>query len=311
MKCASCGSSFIDGVQCGSCKKHLDYGCAQITETGWRKLGADRRAAWKCYSCRSLSPLPSPSVAAEPTSSAIDEILKEVRDLKSQLAGMPSLLQDVKSIKDELVDLRSSCEFMGSRIEDFSTRIADVESRVSKVDKMQESINCLENTVTDLKQQLSAADQRSRLNNVEIKGVPLKKDENLFSIVEAISKVLDFNLPKAQIDYLYRVPLHGTKEKAIIVSFTNRYVKEDFVAAARARKSLSAPDIGFRDSVRRIFINDHLNADFKGLLNKTKTLAKEKGHDYVWVKFAKIHTRKNDSSPVVIINKEADLNRIS
>lgn len=309
MKCASCQSDFNDGVQCASCRKQLDFGCAQITEAGWRKLGADRRAAWKCFSCRSLSPVPPPPVSPEPTS--LDEILKEVRDLKRQLAGMPSLLRDVKTIKEELVDLKSSCEFMGSRLEDFSNRIAEVESKVSRVDKMQESMNCLETTVADLKQQLSVADQRSRLNNVEIKGVPLKKDENLFSVIEAISKELDVNLPKAHIDYLYRVPLHGSKEKAIIVSFTNRYVKEDFVSAARARKSLSAPDIGFRDSVRRIFINDHLNADSKVLLNKTKTLAKEKGHSYVWVKYGKIHTRKNDSSPVVIINKETDLNRLS
>ncbi|KOB58083.1 Zinc finger DNA binding protein [Operophtera brumata] len=283
MKCASCGSDFTDGVQCTGCMKHLDFGCAQVTEAGWRRLGTERRAAWKCFPCKGLSPKPLPPSSPEPVS--LEVIMNEIRDIKRQLAGMPSLLQDVKTIKDEVGDLKSSCEFMGSRLESFSVRITEVESRVSGIDKMQEYIDCLENNVAELKYQLAVADQRSRLNNVEVKGVPMKKEENLFSVIDSICKELNFELPRGNIDYLYRVPLHGSKEKAIIDSFTNRYVKEDFVAAARARKSLSAPDIGFRDSVRRIFINDHLNADSKNLLNKAKVAAKEKGHAYVWVKF--------------------------
>lgn len=307
MKCAACGLNFTDGVQCGACQKHLDYNCALISEAGWRKLGADRRAAWKCYSCKGLSPKP----AASPEPSPLDEIMKEIREIKRQLIGVPSLLEDVKSIKNELTELKASCDFLGSRMDIFSTKITDIETRVSKVENLQPTIGVLEKEVAELKAQVSAADQRSRLNNVEIKGVPVRKDENLFSIVEAISKESNFSFLKSQINYLYRVPVHGSNDKSIIVSFTNRYVKEDFVAAARARKTLAAPDIGFRDSVRRVYVNDHLTAESKALLNKAKTLVKEKGFKYIWVKYGKIHIRKHDTSPVFIVSQEADLNKIA
>ncbi|KOB42460.1 Uncharacterized protein OBRU01_27326, partial [Operophtera brumata] len=105
-----------------------------------------------------------------------------------------------------------------------------------RVEQLQATDVSLETDVSSLKSQLSASEQRSRLNNVEIKGVPLKKDENLFSIVEVICKATNYSFPKTQINYLHTVPLHGSKEKAIVVSFINRYVKEEFVASARACK---------------------------------------------------------------------------
>lgn len=307
MHCAVCGIHFNDGVQCNACKSHLDFGCAQVSETTWRKMGIDKRTAWKCSSCRTASPSPAPS--SDPASLA--DVLAEIRVVKRQLIALPGLVEDVRTIKDEMQDLKSSFEFMGTRLDNFSVKLTEVENKVSMLEDVQEIIGNLEKDVLSLKAQLSVSDQRSRLNNVEIKGVPLKKDENLFSIIDAISKKINYTVPKAQINYLYRVPLHGSKDKALVVSFTNRYTKEEFMAAARASKGLAAPDIGFRDSVRRIYINDHLNAEYKTLLNKAKLLAKEKGYNYIWVKFGKIHVRKNDTSPVFTVSQESDLNKIS
>ncbi|KOB68632.1 Zinc finger DNA binding protein [Operophtera brumata] len=183
--------------------------------------------------------------------------------------------------------------------------------RVTSVEQLQATVVSLETDVSSLKSQLSASEQRSRLNNVEIKGVPLKKDENLFSIVEVICKATNYSFPKTQINYLHRVPLHGSKEKAIVVSFINRYVKEEFVASARACKTLSAAALGFTGTSQRVFVNDHLNAESKNLLNKTKSAAKEKNFNYVWVKYGKIHVRKNETSPAFIVYRESDLNKFA
>lgn len=311
MKCSACGESFNDGVQCVACKKRLDFGCAQISETGWRKLGSERRAAWRCSACRSSSPAsaPAPAGASEPAS--LEAVLKEVKDLRRQLVGLPTLIEDVKSIKDELKELKSSCDFPVNRLDGFAIKIAEVENRVSSVEQLQATVSSLVADISSLKFQLSASEQRTRLNNVEIKGVPLKKDENLFSIVEAICKATNYSFPKAQINYLHRVPLHGSKEKAIVVSFINRYVKEEFVASARACKTLSAASLGFVGTSQRVFVNDHLNAESKNLLNKSKSAAKEKNFNYVWVKYGKIHVRKNETSPAFIIYNETDLNKIT
>uniref|UniRef100_A0A2A4JR45 PHD-type domain-containing protein n=1 Tax=Heliothis virescens TaxID=7102 RepID=A0A2A4JR45_HELVI len=141
MKCASCNSDFNDGVQCASCKRHLDFGCASITEGGWRKLGADRRAAWKCPRCRISSPSPTPSPSPQPTPepASLETILVEIRELKAQLAGLPTLSDDVRCIKEELKELKTNCEFNDVRLDDFSVKLAGIETRVTSLERLQDS----------------------------------------------------------------------------------------------------------------------------------------------------------------------------
>ncbi|CAG4932255.1 unnamed protein product [Parnassius apollo] len=51
---------------------------------------------------------------------------------------------------------------------------------------------------------------------------------------------------------------HFGKDKSIIVNFINRYIKEEFVAAARSKKFMTAKDIGFVGNEQRLYVNDHL-----------------------------------------------------
>ncbi|CAG4927024.1 unnamed protein product [Colias eurytheme] len=308
MECALCNSTFKEGVQCCICNKHFDFGCAQITEQGWRKLGVERRAAWRCTNCKNSSNINQPPAS---DTISLESIMKELRDVKNKLTGMPSLLNGLNELKKELCEIKSSCEFLGGKIDDFANKISTMDARLVELESLDHKISSLDQEVSCLKAQLAANDTRSRLNNVEIKGVPIKKNENLYSVVDNICQKVSFSIKKEHINYLYRVPSQKTKDKPIIISFLNRYVKEDFVAAARASKELLARDIGYGDSNNRIFVNDHLSPEMKNLLNSCKLTAKDKHYDYVWVKFGKIHVRKNNSSPVIIITKKSDLNKLS
>lgn len=315
MKCATCNVAFNDGVQCSCCSKHFDFNCAKVTEQGFRKLGSDRRAAWKCPQCKisppqtaastgaTASPNQPPTSASPNQPASLETLLKEVREMKQQLSALPILVEDVKAIKAELSELKVACEFNCAKLEEYEARLTKIEQTIPDVEQLQA-------TVADLRKDLLAKEQWSRLNNVEIKGIPIKKDENLFTVTETLCNYVGYSFPKHQIDYIARVPTYNSKDKSIIIRFINRYVKEEFVAAARAKKSIPASDIGFGDSDQRVFVNDHLTPDGKILLTKVKSVAKNKNYRYVWVKFCKIHVRKDDTSRVVIITSENDLNKI-
>lgn len=307
MKCAACSIEFNDGVQCGVCKKHYDFGCVSMTEAGWRKLGTERRALWKCMTCRTASP--SPAVQS-PDSVSNETILSEIRELKAQLAGFNTLQEDVRSMRDELGELKRSFEFDSGRLEEFAARLDNFESRIICLEGLQSKVDSMQTGIDSINLELSTNDQRSRLNNIEIKGVPFNKDENLFVILEKISQKVNYIFPKTQVNYISRIPIFNSKDKSIVVSFLNRYIKEDFIAAARAVKGLTTHDLGFKGPVIKVYINDHLNSTSKKLLNKTRIVAKEKDVKYVWVKHGKIHVRKHDGSHVLVINTERDLNKI-
>ncbi|XP_037961356.2 uncharacterized protein LOC119690422 [Plutella xylostella] len=203
-----------------------------------------------------------------------------------------------------------SCEFASSKVDDFETQLVGLHDRVSAIEEIKEVLKVTQSSVDTLQQEAIDKDQWSRLNNVEIKGVPVKNGENLFNIVASLGEHINLPIQNSQINFVTRVPIFNSNEKSILLGFVNRYVKEDFVAAARRSKALIASDLGFSNCDQRIYVNDHLSPGNKKLLTKAKQSAKEKNYAYIWVKHAKIHIRKNDSSPVLIIKCLSDLNKL-
>ncbi|CAB3225775.1 unnamed protein product [Arctia plantaginis] len=88
---------------------------------------------------------------------------------------------------------------------------------------------------------------RSRLNNIEIKRVPMSNSENLFTIVTKIGDVIGCHIPKDQINYVARVPMRNDKNhKNVICSVDNSYLESYFVAAARKHKLLKVGELGLK-----------------------------------------------------------------
>lgn len=325
-KCKSCEADFRDGAQCSVCLGHFDFGCAGVTETGYRRLGENRKSTWKCSSCKSAraaSPLPLPSKATtsakSPVPADLDAVLAELKRLSLQVAVLPGLdesiksikaeLSSLKAIKPELQDIKSSIDFVDRKISALSDKIVSMEKDIQSLQKTKNDVEYLQLRVQALESHIKDNEQRSRLNNIEIKGVPISNSENLFEIIAKIGSRLKCPLPKEQINYIARVPMRNDKNnKTIVVAVHSRYVKDDFVAAAK-KCTTTAADLGMQGTAR-IFVNDHLTLENKVLLNKTKELAKDRGFAFTWVKGCKIFVRKNPGSPVLTIRAESDLKKL-
>lgn len=309
MFCLTCHNDISDGTQCSICQKLNCFTCSGITEGGYRKLGADRQAVWKCPLCRS-----SPShVLPTSENTALETILQRLDQMASKLDQIPRIVLDIDSLKGDIAELKNSCQFTSDKIDDFSGKLVSLNGRIVTLENAKLEVDATQAALASLRQDYINKDQLSRLNNVEVKGIPTKKEENLFKILDKLGKHVGFVIEKSQINYISRVPAYDSKDKHIVIGFLNRYVKEDFLAAARMKKSIRPSNIGFEESDNKsgnIFVNDHLSPDNKKLLTRAKQIASEKHYQFVWVKFAKIHIRKNDKSPVIIINSQADLNKI-
>ncbi|XP_063539093.1 uncharacterized protein LOC134748289 [Cydia strobilella] len=317
MQCAFCKEVISDGAQCVSCRNEIGFCCAQITEAGYRKLGADRRSAWKCHKCRrDASPaqvkpadkkeaLPVPAKATD-----LDDVMNKLLSMERHLSSIPGLARDVGILKTELSEVKDSLNFASAKLDEFSERLVEVEQRIPELEEVGGRFQAQDKEILLMKEERALINQQMRLNNIEIKGVPLKKNENLFSIMMDICTAVNFRVDKSHINHISRVPIHNSSDKLIIVSFINRHIKEDLVAAARLKKTLAAEEIGFQGNTQRIYINDHLTPENKKLLSLVKSSLKQKGYLYVWVRYSKIHVRKDDNSKVHIINTERDLNKL-
>ncbi|KAJ2937407.1 hypothetical protein O0L34_g19094 [Tuta absoluta] len=310
VNCNSCGNEVLDYIQCSNCQNVYDYDCSGVTETGYRRLGPDRQAVWKCPNCKLGKPREikeaketketPKDVPLKPVS--LDHVMEELNKIKLSLAPLMNVMDGIREIKDELTDVKSSMKI-------YSDKLQNLEGRLKSVEKACDDAHKLEDRISALEADLNEKNQWARLNNVEIKGVPLKDRENLLDIVSKIGTKISYPISKQTINFVARVPSQDNKLKPIVVSFVNRYVKEDFVAAARKIKKLQPIDIGI-DGVGQVFVNDHLTVQNKMLLTEAKKLKNKHEFEFLWVKNSKIFARKNPKSKVILIKTSKDLAKI-
>lgn len=310
--CARCGNKVSDGPSCNSCKRQFDFPCAGISETNFRKLG-ERRSAWRCIDCKNAQSPASTSTSNSNPDIAVrlNEVQAILAHITEQLVPLASLIEDVKTIKIEISNLKSSIEFAHETASQLSVTVKSLDTRILQVEEHTNLIHTLGADLNKFKEDLKEREQWARANNVEIKGVPVKKSENLYDIVDHISKAIQCPIRKEDINYIARVPsLKAESQKSIIMALNNRYCKEEFVAAARKNKELTISQLGYADE-GHVYVNDHLTLFNKSLLKKAKDLAKAKNFKYVWIKHCKILARKSDTSPTFRIKSEKDLLKFS
>lgn len=301
----------MEGTLCSVCEKRFDFQCSGVSEVGYRKLG-DRKSTWKCLKCKvNPSPVPSPS-AISPQPLQLDAIQEQLNKMMFQLKPLSSLMEDIKMIRSEITSMKDSLEMAYQLIGTHSEKVKDLESRVITAEKSVHEVSALKTEIARLNRDLEERDQWARSNNIEIRGIPQKNSENLYEIADKIGQICDFRLNKQDINYIARIPTRvPNTEKPIVISLNNRYTKEELVAASRKKKNnLKLTNLGF-NSADSFFVNDHLTQRNKTLLNKARTLAKEKNFQYIWVKHCKIMARKSDTSPIFFIKSENDISKIT
>lgn len=239
-------------------------------------------------------------------------MLDEIRSLTAKLAPLDKIATDLDALRGDMHGMKSAVEDVRKTMIEYSKKLNQVEERVTVLENSQSNTKALETKVAELEYQLGSKEQWSRMNNVEIKGVPEMKAENLFDIIMSIGKCIAYPIQKSLINFVTRVPNRGDNVRAIIVCFNNRYVKEDYIAAARAAmkaKKLCPLELGLQGT-NKIYINDHLTAQNKMLLSKAKKAADEAGFEYKWSRNCKIMVRKDSTSPIIHILSEKDLVKI-
>lgn len=93
------------------------------------------------------------------------------------------------------------------------------------------------------------------------------------------------------------------------IRFINSISEYKEYAVDKKTSPLTVSQLGLSGN-QKVFINDHLTAKNKNLLSKAKKTAAEMNFQYVWVKHAKIHVRKSDTTPVILVKSEKDLTKI-
>lgn len=208
---------------------------------------------------------------------------------------------------------------------DLTNLARDNNNTASRVSLLEKQLTETKNEVVNLSTQLLAREQQGRINNLEITGIPLAKGENLYSLLDRIAQKIGIPLASSDVDYVHRVrrflaPILNKEGQTtssstsrapnIIVRFTQRKRKAEFLTAVRARRGLTTADLDIDGPSSPVFVNDHLAPQNKVIYGRARKLGRELGYKYIWLNDCKIFLRKSDESKAILIASESDLDKI-
>lgn len=236
--------------------------------------------------------------------------------------SLVDLMREVKKLSNINRDMAESLNSCHEKIDDLNALIKNQESKIieceSKVDALSVKCTSLEKENAELKISLNNQEQFTRLNSVEIYGIPEIKEENLLTTVSYVYKALNVKLDISDIDYCYRInkPLTSMEPGGIFLRFLSRLKKDEFINAKKIRKTLNLSDINIEwarnvnDTKKPIYINESLTNANRTLFSKCREFKKKQDIKFLWIKNGKILMRKSESAKVYVINSVRDLNDV-
>lgn len=270
---------------------------------------------------------------------SIAEIRKDINnDIMSNLSNLSSITSDIRadvnSLRSEYTDVKNSLAAMNSKQEEFVAALSEVNvgmdfssDRQDKFDKRLEIVEKYEKThkdnetefmelkksSLDLQFQLNEFQQRERMLNLEITGLPELKGEVLTEIMIAIAKHSGVILTNDDIDHVNRVqPRQAVvgRPRAVVMKLKKRILKDNILAGVRRARGITTLNINMPGDPQPVYVNEHLTVFNKTLLKNARATASSKQYEYTWTKNCQIYVRKNHEAKGINIRTEEDLKKI-
>lgn len=245
-----------------------------------------------------------------------DEDSAELCSFKDEIKSL--LLVQEKELKKILTEIQlsnsniqSSVEHLISQNEEFKKKIEFLEQQ-RKEDK--KYITILEDKIEDL--QIA-----TRKTNFEMKNVPRKQSEtkeDLIEMVMCLSKNIGCNINETDIKDIYRVKSkkEGAKNTPIVVETSSTTTKTNIIKSSknfniRHKTKLRALHLGHKTHEDTpIYIAEQLTAKGSRLHFLARDLVKSKKFKFCWTAYGKVYVRKEESSPIIQIRAEAQVQHL-
>jgi hypothetical protein len=309
MNCDTCTQKLpSDGAYliCNSCSHGYHFGaCCGVSANTWRAKSEAEKLNYKCKSCRSDKSR-SGSTSSQSGAGFQSEIERGFEVLKNTLMEMFN--ERFNAMDEKISALQNTVLRFDSLFDEFKIVKKDIEDIKKQNEINIRKLNEQTELVVELQNQVNYLDQYSRNHNLEIQGVPYSPNEDMGKIISGIANKcnIDVNMK----DLVYHRVGHTNERSSIVVQFSNRNVRNEFLSTGK-RLKLKLNDINAKYPDKPLYINEHLTSYNKKLLFQIKQIKYEKQWKFVWFANSKILVKKNESSKPIWIRNLTDLEKIN
>lgn len=308
--CGICGDPFennTESVKCsGSCESHFHLTCLPVME-------GKTRGSKKDYLCEKCKKDKSKATSSHGSSKSVTgtTITKEflvnmMEAFKNEVFG------ELKAYSKEFSEIKKSMTFFSEKLDETNKLLEVTNNNYKEVKKEVEELKQKNSELTleikEIKVRLRHMEQYSRKCNVEISGVPVTNREDAVTVVEDVGKAIGVTLRREEVAAAHRVPTFRTgKAPSIVVQFTTRTTRDQWIAKAKVKRDLTADAINRSFPKTRVFIGEHLTPETKILLSRAKDKCKALGWKFVWCREGKVYVRKEEGAKCVRVDSQDDL----
>lgn len=314
MTCACCNNAY-----------HLGKACSGIAQNTFNTMGLAKREAWVCKTCRSSKVRTGPGSQSEPVQTvgnvtADVSLAADLKEIKDSLLCLPVLAKKVDALlglKDEVSNLRTAVDQLEKAVkfmsDQYDTVSAQLKECKSQNVKLQSDVAVLTTTVQTQAEQLQLlrntqndSEQYSRNANLEIHGLPIEENEDLKETLERLAAKLDIaDFSLTEVVSVHRLQAKRDSIPTVLVRFATVSSKEKWSDARGKLRNLFQSD-----KLPKLFFNDNLTRQNRDLFWQARTVAKDKGYKFAWVKTGKIFVKKDESATLIRIGTLKDVDKI-
>ncbi|KAG7312945.1 hypothetical protein JYU34_000007 [Plutella xylostella] len=243
----------------------------------------------------------------------LESLMRELQEIHKEIKKIKTIKEDLKGIRTDIEEIRKGTQDTSDRISDVEKKLMSHDKKISSIKKLESDISQLTTTIKKIQNDNEHREQGYRMLNIELTGIPETKSENLQSMLMNLANKCDVPMENADVEFVSRVaqfnPGNG-RPRSIIAKLKSKLTKDTLISAAR-KKRLTTSALGLPGKSTEVFVSEHLTPSNKLLLKKTKTLCKDLGFQYVWVRNCRIFVRCSDGANRIQINCEDDLSKLS
>lgn len=318
MKCGSCNEGLpvdSESVTCCVCVKKFHFNCS-VREAKWRNMLPENKSKWACVKCKQSSSLSrTNSTSSNLSEVGVPTVEDEVNTNTTLLLKINSRLNTLDEVKKSVDDISASLNFLSGKYDQLLEEVHNYREENKKLIKEVEQLK-KETTVKDqelaaLTSRFNSLEQYGRGINLEIHGIVESTYNDANYIVEKTAKALGLAYRSSEIQAAHRLPSRDKdKIPVLLVQFTNKAVKQQWLIAGRKKRLLSRDIVG--EGEGRVYFNESLTPYYSKLFRETRMVAKEKHYDQVWVLNGTIRVKKQrDSRQTHIISNYEDLKKLA
>ena len=234
--------------------------------------------------------------------------------------------EDVESIFDrklgplmeKLNEVLSSISFLSGKYDELNKTVTELQAKnkeyTTKIQLLGNQVRDLYHEVQLLKKSYDDLEQYGRRECLEIKGIPVMRDEDTDKIVVDLASKIGVNLKESDFSVSHRNPSKNDEKRhsypAIIVKFTRRVLRDQLYKARSKLKDVTTKDLGFiRSKASKIYITESLTKHRRDLFNECLKYKKDENYRFLWTRYGRIFLRENEDSQAEEIITMAQLDR--